>query len=781
MKYFRKILKWLVITLLSIVIIIVGAAAWIFNNPKKAYEIAEKHFLPQDLKITWQKWDFDFSKLDGWNFKIDWQVDDLLIVKTKPHLHLPFEKIRLKADIAPFKKSIFVKNLEIQSTNEMEFEATKSAQKTPQKNIFQQIQTGINLLTKVHDYVSYENIDIHVQQFSLLLPAAEPLTFAIELKSDKSSPALNYVASLKRTGEKPISAKLDGFLDPTLMKTEKTFLDSKIDFSGFNTVLKQHIGAVYQSDTAFLDLKGAVTYNAGKFKVLSQPKIKMSVDAKNAKLELNSDIQGIPGFVTKINDLKLRTNTPLDESVMWSEKPTDFSVVAPIELNFFNASVKQKLQKNCACTLPLSIIAKAAGKVWLAQLFNDEADKHTFVDANLSLESVKNKLFSLDLAASLKIEKDKTDWKFFPVLDCKAEIADFKGINPLFDMYKIMIPAPLDVLNGTVNFVAKGPVTQDEQGSKFPAKLNVALSSKRQLVRLNSDALVTLSPNFKKLNVQTKAHIEDLQLELPPLNPVGGKPRVTVDKRILKAPPIEMKASKFQISFNIEIETAHAGAIRLLSEYFKPYLPVTLKIGINSTEGKDGFIQAEPFDVVYLRRKVHVEKLRLDLGQVDQDIIPVDGRFKIQQTHYTVYIDVKGNAKNPNITMSSEPELSQSDIISVLLYDRVNSELASADAETTGGVQAAIADRAIGLFGLWAFASTPIRSFSYNPVTKVYTATIALGGDVTAGIGTTWESTAQLELRKRVSKRWMLTASWTAATPEKDQNTEIVLQWEKRF
>jgi hypothetical protein len=131
--------------------------------------------------------------------------------------------------------------------------------------------------------------------------------------------------------------------------------------------------------------------------------------------------------------------------------------------------------------------------------------------------------------------------------------------------------------------------------------------------------------------------------------------------------------------------------------------------------------------------------------------------------------------------MTSVPYLPENEIISVLLYDRVSSELAGSDAETAGNVQAAMADRAIGLFGLWAFAATPIKSFSYNTVTKVYTATVALSDDVTAGIGTNWEEATRLELRKRVSKSWMLTAAWVPATQNEDQKTNLVLQWEKRF
>ena len=131
--------------------------------------------------------------------------------------------------------------------------------------------------------------------------------------------------------------------------------------------------------------------------------------------------------------------------------------------------------------------------------------------------------------------------------------------------------------------------------------------------------------------------------------------------------------------------------------------------------------------------------------------------------------------------MTSDPYLPESEIISVLLYDRTSNELVSADAETAGSVQAAVADRAIGLFGLWAFASTPIKSFSYNPATKEYSATVAVSDTATAGIGTNWESAAHLELRQRVSERWVITATWTPATQEEAQSTKLILQWEKRY
>ena len=113
----------------------------------------------------------------------------------------------------------------------------------------------------------------------------------------------------------------------------------------------------------------------------------------------------------------------------------------------------------------------------------------------------------------------------------------------------------------------------------------------------------------------------------------------------------------------------------------------------NSGDDKDnsGFIKTEPFEIVYLRRKMTVEKMILDLSKSEDGIIPVDARIKVEQTQYTIFIDIKGPATKPNVILSSDPYLPAADIISVLLYDKVTDQ--SGESETAGSVQAAMADR----------------------------------------------------------------------------------------
>jgi hypothetical protein len=379
------------------------------------------------------------------------------------------------------------------------------------------------------------------------------------------------------------------------------------------------------------------------------------------------------------------------------------------------------------------------------------------------------------------MEKKGHDLFYLPNLKFLAVVHSFQGIRKFLDAKNVLIPAPIDILDGTIQIKADGPVESVDQQTSLPFSVEAALASPRQRVNIKTENTVRLNSKFTQADVQVKAKIEDFQVELPPLDPLKGKPRVTSDSRILKIPKTyKVAKSPFKLTLTIEVETTHAGAIRLMSGYFHPYFPLTLQIHKSGTM-TSGFIQAEPFEVEYLRRKVQVEKMKINLAGADEGILPVDGRFKIQQTQYAVYIDIAGTMAQPTIHLTSEPYLPEADIISVLLYDRTSDELISADAETSGSVQAAMADRAIGLFGLWAFAATPIKSFSYNPVTKIYTATIALSDDVTAGIGTNWEEATRLELRKRVSRQWMLTAAWTPATQDEQQSTKLVLQWEKRF
>lgn len=376
----------------------------------------------------------------------------------------------------------------------------------------------------------------------------------------------------------------------------------------------------------------------------------------------------------------------------------------------------------------------------------------------------------------LDIKEQNNIFIFKPYINTQLKIVSLKEAKPILSSLGAWLPAPLDVLDGHVNVDLEGPTKTTLKHYTFKANAHTKLSSRNQSVDITMNTDFEITRTFKSAQADISVLINDMQLQLPPLKPRYGRMRIFPDKRISQSKKeFNPKKNNFALNVNFSVKSKKGESIRLLSEYFHPYIPVSVNI-----KNFSGAIDVAAFDIVYLRRTVNVKHFHIDLPSAPSTPLIVDGRMIVKQTHYTVFIDFSGSAQHPNILLSSEPYLPTSEVVSVLLYDRTSDELISADAATSANVQAAIADRAIGLFGIWAFAGTPIKGFSYNPINQIYSASIQLPDNLTATIGTNWEESKQVELRKRISKRWMLMASWQSSD-ESESLKKLTLQWEKRF
>jgi translocation and assembly module TamB len=94
------------------------------------------------------------------------------------------------------------------------------------------------------------------------------------------------------------------------------------------------------------------------------------------------------------------------------------------------------------------------------------------------------------------------------------------------------------------------------------------------------------------------------------------------------------------------------------------------------------------------------QPLTLDKGQVtftgSADIDPsLDIVAQRQLPQYTVSANIGGTAKKPTLTFSSDPEMSQADILSVLMFGRPTSQL-------SGGQQASLQTQAATIAGSYA-------------------------------------------------------------------------------
>lgn len=781
--------------LVAAVVVILGTFVWwVTVHPHDAYRLAERYVLPKDLKLSWAEVHFVPRRITWLHWAVEWRVDKLRVLKTTPRIDLPIEEIGLTFEASVWKPRThanFAKiTLRAPERILLELPAPDESEESAPKNPFELIREYVDKLAVGARYLTVDGIEVDLRNVRLIRPAGDlTLAFALNKPIEGRDPRVFGFSLAASTGK--MAAGLKGDADLGRLGGTEPFLSVLATFEGAGARVAGELNSTYAADVLTANFNGDVSYQKGADVIRAKPVLKLVADQTHADLTVTTGLTGLPGPLKTIDPLRATVKVPFESGRLWGTTASRVQVSAPVDLFFVNKASRAALEEGCACRLPTSLRVDLRGDVWLNGILNGASARRRAADLRLEIEPVENKLFAIKLAAGLRAYREKDQFTFEPQLDSEAHLRSYHVLRNILDARNVMIPAPFDVLDGTVDVTAHGPLDRDESGTRTPIDIKLALESAHQKVLLNSTVTLALASTLKSLDVIVKLMIENFTVQLPPLEPLAGLPPVTGDQRVQMHPPKpatpvgQPRAPKpgdgFKVRVFFAVNTKTPGAIRLLSQLANPHVPITVNVDRAANGDLTGAVQLEPFGITYLRRTVHVEHMRVMMDERDPANFPVDGRVRLDQTQYKIFVDVSGTVRAPAIRLSSEPYLSRQEIISVLLYDRTSDRLAGGDAETAGSFEAAMADRAIGLFGLWAFASTPIKSFSYNPVTKVYSATVQLADGLTAGVGTNWEEAASFEVRKRVSRRWVLTASWSPSETTGDQVGSLVLQWEKRF
>lgn len=787
----QRLVVRVMLSLLGLLLVFVVAAGaviyWAAVHPADAWRFAHNHLLPKDLNVEWREIGWQPKKISWRHWEMAWTVKGLRVEKGSPKVAAPIDEVSLVFSFRVFAPDTHIDfaNVVVHADDSIVYEGDPNAPPSPEQSPFQQVDGLVHYLTLGNSYASMKALDVRIKDLIYKsTPASAPLRLNVAISKGDGDVKEAYVitASAAAPGW---TANVRAPLVPARLGSAEPFLTGKAAFNGYGTKLDLSVTLAKPGDVLQATFEGPVAYVSGQTKMHALPKLTVKMSESQAELALNTSLSGLPGPVVNLANVESRLSVPLQNNRMWADQPSTFSLNGPVGLFFVSKNMRPPLESSCACRIPETVQVRLSGQAWLNTWLGPTTTyKRPVVKARLVIDSIRNRLFAVNLAANVEITKEKDAYAVLPTLDSDVHLYSFKGLRKFLDSQNIIVPAPLDKLEGTVDVEARSPVPQEQNARQTLVTSVTKLASDHQKVNLNADFRLKLDPSLKSLDVIVKLLIDDLQLELPPLDPIAGMPKIARDERIQLRKPVPAPAKKepaFKVNLWFEAKTAHAGAIRFLSQYAKPNVPLTVNASRAADGDMVGTVQLEPFEIRYLRRSVHVEQVRMVMENNETGNFPIDGRLRVDQTQYRIFIEISGTMRSPSMRLTSEPYLPRSEIISVLLYDRTSDQLVSGDAETAGSMEAAMADRAIGLFGLWALASTPIKSFSYNPVTKVYSATVQVTGDVTAGIGTNWEEAASLELRKRVSKRWVLTASWSPSETNQSQVGKLVLQWEKRF
>ena len=373
----------------------------------------------------------------------------------------------------------------------------------------------------------------------------------------------------------------------------------------------------------------------------------------------------------------------------------------------------------------------------------------------------------------------------------QLEIPSFQTLVQSLKLTNSAIPAPFSNLQGAIAFKA-GQENHQIVGDEVPLELVTDLKSREQAVQTHSGGKIEfLKSGFKNIKITGETKLESIHLTLPHIDPLVQEPALQMDSRI-KSTKIEKiivrkkmakeksheehPDSSFELNWKVN---SNPGAIALSYTLFKPAAPLQMSWNITSDK-MTGEIKVLPFDIEYLHRTAHVEYLNYSLREGNPPY-HYQGRLVIQKTDYTIYIDVLDNDGKPSIQLTSEPPLDQNDIISVLLFNQTSAEISPDEDSSVANTQSAVENRALGLFSIWALSSTPVEAVNYNASTHVYSARVRLANGLTASVGTDWEKTQEVALRKRLGKNWVLSTVLEQDPTTSEETGKTLLEWFRRF
>jgi hypothetical protein len=399
------------------------------------------------------------------------------------------------------------------------------------------------------------------------------------------------------------------------------------------------------------------------------------------------------------------------------------------------------------------------------------------------------------LLLAVNLEEDWQSWHMDPNLNLAVKVPHWQKWVKQLRGSALPIPPPFHVLDGPATINVQGnPVEMSQTDHwRIPLRLNTKLKNDQHQLILEALAEVLIPRHIKKVEeIELNAILEIKQwdIPLPPLDPLHGIPNVSHDPRFMSrekalsdsASEISQlaKETPFQLPFktHLEIKTTNPKSLRLFYQYVDPFVPIGIRIQANEKLKPHGHVVISPFALSYLRRTAHVESLELELPRNPLNPINIQGQVRVDVDIYKIYFKMKGTLEHPGLDVWSVPSLSRQDIFSLLLYNRLRSDLSDEEATNVGGTENAFADQAIGLFSLWALASTPIQSVSYNPDTQTYNARVQLGEGTTMAVGGDFEQVQTLELKRRLTGNLFLT---TLFRPGEVSEGRVFIEWQKRF
>ncbi len=580
-------------------------------------------------------------------------------------------------------------------------------------------------------------------------------------------------------------------------------------YSKINKRLPQEVNVKIKNFT--IDEGTDVEFLANKdviFLRMNSPILSVELD-----LDQKSDKSFSGMLKVKKDDFKVNSKITLHlkENILLTLNPKvtldDFEIDSTIKLSFqenFNLQVQKT-----AIKLPQAVV-----KLDSCHFEVTESPQHNFICPDIMLVVSNEKLISLKVDSYLKntIDFKKTDQaikmsvksfgeqKELFELDfkAKASVDIVEGsLNPNINEFRwdlrfqkfqklvkrleetsFAIFAPFNTMEGKVHLKSEKMLDLNKNGYNIPLVAQIDLSDKKKnAIKLNFEGNFQARNKLKPI-LKGNLSLDEVVVNVPKIDPIGGIPNLSGSSRVQKKiQRPNTKSKETPLIYDISVTTTSSQSIRIYYYLLKPYLAFGLNAQVNNEFTTVKVQGSKKVTISYLKRELFLNSFVVENKKNEKTEININSSYFT--SGYKINLKIIGTLEKPKLILSSYPTLPREDILSLLIFKRKANAISGSQRQSVGGTEAAIADRALGLFSIWAFASTPIEYVAYDPSSKSYTASISLPGNTSFKIGTNWETVSALTLRKQLSETWAIETSYNPNDEEKSKN--LMLQKEINF
>lgn len=366
--------------------------------------------------------------------------------------------------------------------------------------------------------------------------------------------------------------------------------------------------------------------------------------------------------------------------------------------------------------------------------------------------------------------------------------ASFEKLVAFLRDTKHAVPAPFHVLAGPVELVLESRGDPRESRQSLRYLLTTGLFGTRQRLSARADGVVVvdgIGGRSLSLDHSGGVLLKEAALELPRLE-AGPAPAVAVDRRIRSsgaapapaAPAAGSTARPLLIRSRLSVRAEKP--LVLFSNLAKDPVPVALDlVATYPPAAVRGAVGIRSFDVELFRRRATVDHLNVAVSSGSR-VASLEGLVLYKTPVVAINIAILGTTERPRVELTSVPPLKREDIIALLVFGKNPDELDHEQTASVSNTQMALESRAFGLASLFLFGSTPIERVGYDSATKTATVKLLLPGGAQLTLGSDFDRSRQLSVRKSLAPHWAIQSEITEQG-QQSRAAATFLEWFNRY